>query len=112
MLLIIIALVLIAIFILTTMIHLEHKFKAIKAVVLVLILLIIGGSLYTWIKSDTNDLSSPRGIVNSIYAYMGWMGDISIKVFSTFSDGFKTVGNVIQGNETQQLSNKLFDGRK
>lgn len=107
--LIIIAVVLIVMFIITMFIHLEHKLKAVKAVVLILVILLIGSSLYTWIKSDTNDLSSPRGVANSIYMYAGWMGDIGVKLFSTLGDSFKSVGNVINGNQTRSNPS---DGRK
>lgn len=109
MLLIIIALVLVAMFVITMFIHFEHKLKAIKAIVLILIILVVGGSLYTWIKNDTNDLNSPKGVANSIYMYAGWMGDIGIKLISTIGDSFTAVGNVIRGNETQK---NPFDGRR
>ena len=105
----IIALVLIVMLILTFFIGLEHKFKVVKVVIILAILLLIGTSLYTWIKTDTNDLSSPKGVANSIYAYAGWMGDISMNLFSTITEGISSVGNVIKGNET--IKNPL-DGRK
>lgn len=99
---------LVVIFLVTSFIKLEHDFKAIKAIVLIVILLLIGGSIYAWTKSDKNDLSSPKGIVNSVYLYCVWVGDTSMKLFATLSDSFRTVGNAIKGNETRSSS----DGRK
>jgi hypothetical protein len=104
-----IALVLVAMFVITMFIHLEHKLKAIKAIALILIILVIGSSVYTWVKNDTNDLNSPKGVANSIYMYAGWMGDIGIKLVSTIGDSFNAVGNVIKGNQTRQ---DTFDGRR
>ena len=104
-----IALIIIVLLLVTMMVHLEHKFKAIKAIALVLIILVIGSSIYTWVKNDNNDLNSPKGVANSIYMYAGWMGDIGVKLFSTLGDSFKSVGNVINGNQT---NSKVFDGRK
>ena len=96
-------------FIITMFIHFEHKLKAVKAVALILILLIIGSSVYTWIRNDTNDLNSPKGVVNSIYMYTGWMGEIGIKLVSTLTESFNAVGNVVKGNETRQNPS---DGRR
>lgn len=110
MLLIVIVLVIVAMLIITMFIHLEHKLKAIKAIVLILILLIIGSSVYTWVKNDTNDLSSPKGIVNSIYMYVGWLGSTGAAIVDSTKDSFTIVGNAINGNST--TNNNNFDGRK
>jgi hypothetical protein len=109
MLLIIIALILIVLFVITTAIHLEHKFKAIKAVVLVVIVLVIGSSIYTWVKNDNNDLNSPKGVANSIYLYIGWLGDMGETILDVSKSSIRTVGNVINGNQT---NSRIFDGRK
>jgi len=110
MLLIIIALVIVAMLIITMFIHLEHKLKVIKAIALLLILLIIGSSVYTWVKNDTNDLSSPKGVANSIYMYVGWLGSTGAAIVDSAKDSFTIVGNAINGNGTAK--NNPFDGRK
>ncbi len=101
--------VLVLIFIITMFIKLEHDFKIIKAIILVVLLVLIVGSVYGWVTSNKMDLNSPKGIVGSIYSYFVWLGDAGIQVFDVTKAGIKTVGNVIGSNNTKI---DYGDGRK
>lgn len=100
---------LVLIFLVTSFIKLEHDFKAIKAIIIVVLLILIAGSVYGWINSDKTDLNSPKGIVGSIYSYFIWLGDAGIQIFDVTKSGIKTVGNVVNTNSTKSSTG---DGRK
>lgn len=100
---------LVLIFLVTSFIKLEHDFKAIKAIVIVLLLILIAGSVYGWINSEKTDLKSPKGIIGSIYSYFVWLGNAGVEVFDVTKSGINTVGNVISANNTKAGSG---DGRK
>jgi glucan phosphoethanolaminetransferase (alkaline phosphatase superfamily) len=99
---------LILIFLITSFIKLEHDFKAIKAIILIVVLLLIAGSVYGWIKSDNSDMSSPKGVVGSVYSYFVWLGDAGLKIFDATKSSISTVGNTINSNVTKSSG----DGRK
>jgi hypothetical protein len=103
--------VLVLIFLVTSFIKLEHDFKAIKAIILVLLIIVIAGSVYGWIKSDNSDTSSTGGIVGSVYSYFIWLGDAGMQVWDVTRSGISTVGNVIMSNNTKSSSSKN-DGRR
>jgi len=101
---------LILIFLVTSFIKLEHDFKAIKAIILVLLILAIAGSVYGWVQSNKSDSSSTSGVIGSAYSYFVWLGNAGIQVWDVTRSGISTVGNVIMSNNTKTTSKN--DGRK
>lgn len=101
---------LILIFLITSFIKLEHDFKAIKATILVIVLLLIAGSVYGWIKSDNTDINSPKGMVGSVYSYFVWLGNAGLQIFDATKTSISTVGNTINSNVTKTSGSG--DGRK
>jgi len=101
---------LVIIFLITSFIKLEHDFKAIKATILVIVLLLIAGSVYGWIKADNTDLNSPSGIIGAVYSYFIWIGDAGLKIFDITKSSVGTVGNAINSNVTKSSGSN--DGRK
>lgn len=101
--------VLVLIFIITMFIKLEHDFKMIKAIILVVLLVLIAGSVYGWVTSNKMDLNSPKGIIGSIYSYFVWLGDTGVQIFDVTKSGIKTAGNAIRSNNTKI---DYGDGRK
>jgi len=104
--------VLVLIFLVTSFIKLEHDFKAIKAIVLLLLIFVIAGSVYGWIRSEDANFDSPKGIVGSVYSYFVWLGDAGIKVWDVTKSSAVTVGNVINSNNYSVTSKSAGDGRK
>jgi hypothetical protein len=95
-------------FIVTSFIKLEHDFKAIKATVIIVIILIIGGSVIGWYKYSAVDLSSPKAVINSVYVYFSWVGQAGLSLFDFSKGAVSTVGNTIKSNQTIKSS----DGRR
>jgi hypothetical protein len=56
-------------------------------------------------------LKSPKGIVTSIYAYFGWLGDKGIQLVSVGQGTITTVGHIIRDNQSISSTN-IKDGRK
>ena len=52
----------------------EHHTRNIKIAVLVIILALLYFSMMGIFTSDNVDLTSPRGLINGMYVYFGWMG--------------------------------------
>jgi len=98
----------VVIFLVTSFIKLEHDFKAIKAVVIIAILLIIGGSIFGWYKTNETDFSTPAGAIHSVYIYFAWVGQAGLNLFDFSKGAVSTVGNVIKTNQTA----KTNDGRR
>jgi len=84
-----------------TLIKLEHHTKAIK----MFIILIIGAILYFSIvglfSSSQVDLTSPRGIINGVYLYVGWMGQTASSLWDIGVDTTNMVGNAIKINNSE-----------
>ena len=112
MLIWLILLALVAIFIVTSLIRLEHEFKAVKAIIVIAILLLLVGSIFAWWQSSKADLNSPKGIANSIYSYVTWVADLGLKLFDVTKIGVVTVGNAIKGEENQTVTNQSNLGKK
>ncbi len=87
--------VLLGIFVLVglVLLKMEHHGKKVKLVILVFAGLLIYFSVHAIFNSSDLDLSSPRGILNAVYVYFGWLG----KTLSSLWDvGVQTTGRVIE----------------
>lgn len=80
---------------------LEHHAHKIK----ILIILVIGFVLYFSIvghfNSDQVDITSPKGIVNGVYLYAGWIGQTASSLWNIGTDTTALVGNAIKINNTE-----------
>jgi hypothetical protein len=61
----------------------------------------------TLLSSDAVDISTPRGIVNGVYLYIGWLGETVSELWAVGVDTTKIVGNVIKVDEKEA---REFDG--
>ena len=84
------------------LLKMEHHSRKIK----VLVIAIIGFTLYFSIvgmmSSEKVDIASPRGIVNAIYIYFGWVGETAATLWDIGSDTVTLVGNAIKLNITEE----------
>lgn len=80
----------------------EHHARKVKIVVLVVIIALIYFSMVGIFSSEKVDLTSPRGIINSVYVYFGWIGQTSSALFDIGADTVNLVGNAIKINNSDE----------
>jgi len=81
----------------------EHHTRKYKIVALIIIGFLLYFSIVTIFSSEQVDLKSPRGIVNGIYLYFGWMGETGAKLWDIGTDTVALAGNAIKiDNQTEQ----------
>jgi hypothetical protein len=94
--------VIIALFVLAGLwfLKLEHHSKKVKVVIIVLIGAVIYFSMMNIFTSDQVDLTSPRGVVNGVYVYFGWIGRTASNLWDIGADTVSLVGNAVKVNNT------------
>ena len=94
--------IIIGVFILigTVVLQLEHHTRKFKAVIFAILGLAIYFSLVGMLSSNDVSIDSPRGIVNAVYTYFGWIGETSARLWDIGKDTTYLVGNAIKLNVT------------
>ncbi len=87
----------------------EHVGKKFKLLSLLVLCLLFYFSAYGVMSSTGLDLTSPRGIGQAIYVYVGWIGRTANNLWGIKTDVGQIVGNAIKMNETVE---KDFRGRQ
>ena len=82
--------------------QLEHHTRKIKIAVLILIIAIFYFSMITIFTSQEVDITSPRGVVNAVYLYFGWIGQTASNLWDIGVDTTNLVGNAIKINRTEK----------
>ena len=82
------------------LVTLEHHAKKVKVIFLVLIGLFLYFSIVGVFSSEKVSLNSPKGIMNAIYVYFGWIGATLGRLWDIGGDTVQTVGNAIKLNTT------------
>ena len=77
-------------------IKMEHHNRKVKIVVLVIIGTVIYFSMMGIFTSEQISLSSPRGVVNAVYVYFGWIGQTTSSLWDIGVDTAHLVGNAIK----------------
>lgn len=54
------------------------------------------------LSSGTVDLTSPRGIINAVYLYVGWLGETTSELFDIGKESFSLAGNAIRVEENEE----------
>tara|TARA_Y100000310_G_C20651820_1_gene799852 strand:- start:1693 stop:2004 length:312 start_codon:yes stop_codon:yes gene_type:complete len=78
----------------------EHLGRKVKIVAIILIGLLIYFSIASIFSSESIDLTSPRGVVNAVYVYIGWIGKTANNLWDVGKDTVNMVGNAIKFNAT------------
>lgn len=83
---------------------LEHHSRKFKIVIIVIVGALIYFSMMSIFTSERVDLTSPRGVVNAVYVYFGWIGRTASNLWDVGADTVGMVGNAIKfdNNETEQ----------
>ena len=84
--------------------QLEHHTKKIKIAAIVLIIALIYFSVTGIFTSDQVDMTSPSGIINAVYLYVGWIGSTATELWDIGVQTTHMVGNAIKVNSTQEDS--------
>ncbi|NPE26845.1 hypothetical protein HNV12_02470 [Methanococcoides sp. SA1] len=89
-----------------TLLKVDHHTKKIKILTLLVIAAVIYFSIVGHFASEEIDLKSPRGIVNSVYLYFGWIGSTASQLWDIGVDTSHLVGNAIKVNSTEDKQKK------
>ena len=84
------------------LLKLEHHGKKIKIFIILIAGFIIYFSIIGHFNSGQVDINSPRGIINGIYLYFGWIGQTASNLWDIGVDTTRLVGNAIKINNTRQ----------
>ena len=82
-------------------VKLDHHARKIKIVIIVILVLIAYFSIMGIFKSNEVDVTTPKGIVNAVYIYFGWIGQTFSNLWDIGTDTVTTVGNAIKVNNTE-----------
>ena len=82
-------------------IKMEHHSRKVAIIVMVIIGAMLYFSLMGIFKSEQVDTSSPKGIVNAVYVYFGWIGQTISSLWDIGTDTVALVGNAIKVNNTE-----------
>jgi len=80
----------------------EHHTRKVKILLVIVVGLVLYFSIAGVFSSDKVDLASPRGIVNAVYVYFGWMGETAGNLWDIGVDTTSLVGNAIKINHSEQ----------
>lgn len=86
-------------------IKLEHHTRKVKVTLIIILGAIIYFSMVGIFNSEKVDLTSPRGIVNAVYIYFGWIGQTASSLWDIGSDTVTMVGNAVRLNNESDESN-------
>jgi hypothetical protein len=84
------------------LLKLDHHTRKIKLVVLLVLAVLLYFSITGVFSSKSVDLGSPKGIVNGIYVYFGWLGHTVVNLWDIGVDTVRTVGNAVKVNSTEE----------
>ncbi len=74
----------------------EHHLRLLRIALLGLIVILVYLSMSAVLSSNEVDLSSPKGVVNAVYLYVGWLGETTVELFDIGTDTSKLVGNAVR----------------
>jgi multisubunit Na+/H+ antiporter MnhC subunit len=83
------------------LIKMEHHARKVKVIFIVLVGLLLYFSIVSIFSSEKVDLTSPKGVVNAVYVYFGWIGTTIGNLWDIGADTAHTVGNAIKINNTK-----------
>lgn len=80
----------------------EHSTKRYKVIVIVVIGFLLYFSMMSLFSSQEVDLSNPRGIVNAVYIYFGWVGQTAGNLWDVGTETVSMVGNAVKTNNSDE----------
>jgi len=81
----------------------EHNTRKAKVIIIIILGALIYFSMMGIFSSEKVDMTSPRGMVNGMYIYFGWIGQTMSNLWDIGVDTVRTVGNAIRiDNDSKQ----------
>jgi len=77
-------------------IKMEHHARKLKVVAAILIILLLYFSVSGVLNSNQVDITSPSGIVNAVYLYVGWIGHTAVNLWNVGVETVNMVGNAVK----------------
>ena len=74
----------------------EHHARKLKVVAAILIILLLYFSVSGVLNSNQVDITSPSGIVNAVYLYVGWIGHTAVNLWNVGVETVNMVGNAVK----------------
>ena len=88
----------------------EHHTRKVKIIVLIVIGALIYFSMIGIFSSEKVDLTSPRGVINSVYIYFGWIGQTATTLWDIGAD--PELGRLLAGHDADVRCGRASpDGR-
>ena len=79
---------------------LEHQGKRIKLFLIIVVVLIVATSIFSFSRSGSADMNTPRGIIQTGFAYVGWIGNAVANLWDAKGEIGDIVGDAISTNKT------------
>ena len=80
--------------------QMEHHTRKLKALVFAILGLALYFSLIGLLNSTEVSINSPKGIINAVYTYFGWIGETGAKLWDIGKDTTSLVGHAVKVNVT------------
>ena len=80
----------------------DHQINRVKIIALIIIAFLIFLSVTKVFSSGENDLGSPRGVVNAVYGYFGWMGRTVANLWDVGKETAGAVGDAVNLNSSEK----------
>jgi hypothetical protein len=80
----------------------EHNAHKVKIVIIIIIIIVLYFSIVRVFSSDEVDLSSPKGIINGLYVYVGWIGRTLGNLWDVGADTTGRVVEAVKINSTKE----------
>ena len=84
------------------LLKIEHHTRKYKVFGMILIGLIIYFSVIGIFSSGQIDITSPSGIINGVYLYIGWIGQTASSLWDIGANTVYMVGDAIKSNVTEK----------
>jgi hypothetical protein len=81
----------------------DHHARKIKFIVLILIAFLLYISISGVFSTRNVNLDSPRGIINGVYVYFGWLGNTIGNLWDIGVNTARTVGNAVKINSSEEI---------
>lgn len=84
------------------LLQIEHHTRKYKIAIVIILIAVIYFSIMSVFSSEEVDLTSPRGMINAVYVYFGWIGTTTSSLWDIGTDTVSMVGNAIKTSNTSE----------
>lgn len=88
-------------------IKIDHNARLLKSVILLILAFLLIFSVISIFSSNDVDLSSPKGILDGLYLYVGWVGNSFAKLWDVGAETVTGVGHAIKVNNNESFDDLI-----